>query len=154
MGIISMYHFRSRKRRNVHFVEFPESESKEWWNPEYKPYQDSEEQDHAQVKRSADRKVEASVVHYLDTGRWYLSIYNDDPMDNHVVLQMGKAENSPHCLNDCSNHGVCNWGTCECNSGYDGTDCSRSKSQIKSCSLFLIKHILSLFGSKKYAKDA
>ncbi|XP_075213771.1 teneurin-a transmembrane protein [Lycorma delicatula] len=71
--------------------------------------------------------VNVTLLQYLDTGRWYLSVYNDDLHSHEVVLIVEEAEGiSTACPNDCSGHGSCYLGKCDCIDGYEGVDCSKS----------------------------
>lgn len=72
--------------------------------------------------------VNVSLLQYLDTGRWFMSVYNDDLQDHEVILTIEEAEGiSTACPNDCSGHGSCYLGKCDCIDGFEGIDCSKSK---------------------------
>lgn len=93
---------------------------------------------HMISKRSADdaaptldidtMMVNVSLLQYLDTGRWFLSVYNDELLAHTVTLIVSEAEGvSTTCLNDCSGRGSCYLGKCDCIDGFQGVDCSKSK---------------------------
>lgn len=84
--------------------------------------------------------VNVSLLQYLDTGRWFMSVYNDDLQDHEVILTIEEAEGiSTACPNDCSGHGSCYLGKCDCIDGFEGIDCSKSEYRPKyTCSYIKI----------------
>ncbi|KAF4518758.1 hypothetical protein B566_EDAN006162 [Ephemera danica] len=75
---------------------------------------------------STGSMVNVTLLQYLDTGRWFLSIYNDDSRHQEVNLAVVEAEGvSTSCPNDCSGHGSCYLGKCDCIDGFEGADCSK-----------------------------
>lgn len=76
--------------------------------------------------------VNVTLLQYLDTGRWFLSVYNDDLRPHEIILTVEEAEGiSTACPNDCSGHGSCYLGKCDCIDGFEGIDCSKSMKHYK-----------------------
>jgi len=128
-----------------------ESEEQRKLHGEHGKSQNMETQEHNISKRSAGTGVSGSVMmlvnvtllQYLDTGRWFLSVYNDDLRPHQVTLVVAEAEGvSTACPNDCSGHGSCYLGKCDCIDGYEGIDCSKSEYLFWFLLLFFLMRLL------------
>ena len=70
--------------------------------------------------------VGVEFVEWMDSGHWFVSIYNDDGEEEeaHLVIYPAEEMNSA-CPRGCSQHGECILGKCQCHPGYGGDDCSQ-----------------------------
>ncbi|XP_040567553.1 teneurin-m isoform X3 [Lepeophtheirus salmonis] len=67
------------------------------------------------------------VSYYMESGHWFISLYNDDGDPQEIEFTSRVAEElTRNCPKGCSNHGECVLGQCQCASGYEGPDCSES----------------------------
>lgn len=65
---------------------------------------------------------------YLESGKWFLRIFNDDQIDRRVgVMAQVDSSVEVRCPQQCSGNGNCVHGKCHCIEGHTGTDCSNSK---------------------------
>lgn len=73
--------------------------------------------------------IRREVTRYMESGHWFISLYNDDGDSQEVNFYAVVAEDmTQNCPNGCSGNGQCLLGHCQCNPGFGGDDCSESKS--------------------------
>jgi len=78
-------------------------------------------------RESSDRSV-ILLSEYLESGRWFLRLLNDDVLQRSVVLTSSVDTNAEvRCPQQCSGNGNCVYGKCHCFDGFMSSDCSISK---------------------------
>ncbi|XP_037907848.1 teneurin-m isoform X3 [Hermetia illucens] len=81
----------------------------------------------ARTQRSTHPSVVREVTRFLESGHWFISLYNDDGDAQEVTFYAAIAEDmTQNCPNGCSGNGQCLLGHCQCNPGFGGDDCSES----------------------------
>ncbi|XP_028969053.1 teneurin-m [Galendromus occidentalis] len=69
--------------------------------------------------------VSIEFIHFLDRGRWFVSIYNDGDQQEEVSFVSLVADvSSLPCAYDCHGHGTCTMGKCNCDPNYTGESCA------------------------------
>ncbi|ODN02024.1 Teneurin-a [Orchesella cincta] len=64
---------------------------------------------------------------YLESGKWFLRLFNDDLLERKVsVLANIDANAEVRCPQQCTGNGNCVYGKCHCFDGFGGVDCSIS----------------------------
>ena len=72
--------------------------------------------------------VSKNTSYYLESGHWFISIYNDDGESKPVRFVATVSEDmTRNCPRGCSGRGDCVLGRCQCRTGFDGPDCGQSK---------------------------
>ncbi|KAL5290836.1 TENM2.2 family protein [Megaselia abdita] len=79
------------------------------------------------TQRSTHPSISREVTRYMESGHWFVSLYNDDGESQEITFYAAIAEDmTQNCPNGCSGNGQCLLGHCQCNSGFGGDDCSES----------------------------
>ncbi|XP_047739301.1 streptococcal hemagglutinin [Hyalella azteca] len=67
-----------------------------------------------------------TLTRYLEQGHWFLSLYNDDgDLQEISLLGVVSSEDTEGCPKGCNGKGDCILGSCQCNPGYTGPDCTQ-----------------------------
>ncbi|CAN7975618.1 unnamed protein product, partial [Ixodes persulcatus] len=76
-------------------------------------------------KSAKQEEYNMEFIHFLDRGRWYISVYNDGELQQEVSFVSLVADvSSLPCPYDCHGHGTCNMGKCDCDPDYAGESCA------------------------------
>ena len=85
------------------------------------------------VSYSPSRQGVYSISKYLSDGSWYINVYNDEQTKLEFGLVVNERDGGrTNCINNCSGHGRCLEGRCECDHQWAGSDCSTSKFAVNS----------------------
>ncbi|ELU08904.1 hypothetical protein CAPTEDRAFT_159800 [Capitella teleta] len=78
-------------------------------------------------RSSTDATTASAFLHYMESGLWYVFVYNDNDSPQKVSF-LGDVYDQvdTSCPNDCSGQGECVNDQCECYTGHTGWDCSQS----------------------------
>ena len=67
--------------------------------------------------------VSKNTSYYLESGHWFISLYNDDGESKPVRFVATVSEDmTRNCPRGCSGRGDCVLGRCQCRTGFDGPD--------------------------------
>ncbi|XP_072158624.1 teneurin-m isoform X3 [Bemisia tabaci] len=79
------------------------------------------------TRASHQTSVKKEIMHYLEPGHWFLSLYNDDGDAQEVILVAAVSDElTKSCPGGCNGKGQCLMGRCQCTPGFGGEDCSES----------------------------
>ncbi|KAK3100005.1 hypothetical protein FSP39_013415 [Pinctada imbricata] len=79
----------------------------------------------ARVKRSYVQEKDTALIHYMEEGEWFLSVYNDRDTAEYMSFKTDLLDSlGTDCPNDCNGRGDCLHGKCSCFPGFKGWDCS------------------------------
>ena len=85
------------------------------------------------VSYSPTQRGPYSVSKYLSDGSWYVNVFNDEQTKLEFGLVVNERDGGrTNCINNCSGHGRCLEGSCECDHQWAGSDCSTSKFAVNS----------------------
>lgn len=78
---------------------------------------------------------------YLESGKWFLRLFNDDGSERKVSVVTNIDTNAEvRCPQQCTGNGNCVYGKCHCFDGFGGADCSISMYTINANSTSLFSH--------------
>ncbi|XP_065289524.1 teneurin-m isoform X4 [Dermacentor albipictus] len=76
-------------------------------------------------KAAKQESFSMEFIHFLDHGRWYISVYNDGDQQQEIsFVSVATDVSSLPCPYDCHGHGTCNMGKCDCDQDYAGESCA------------------------------
>ncbi|KAL1432858.1 hypothetical protein MTO96_013053 [Rhipicephalus appendiculatus] len=76
-------------------------------------------------RKAAKESFSMEFIHFLDHGRWYISVYNDGDQQQEIsFVSVATDVSSLPCPYDCHGHGTCNMGKCDCDQDYAGESCA------------------------------
>ncbi|KAH3713533.1 hypothetical protein DPMN_073325, partial [Dreissena polymorpha] len=78
------------------------------------------------TKRQAKDTLDTAITKYLETGVWFVALYNDMDQPQKVVFKAEFYKRETGCPGDCNGRGDCRDGQCVCYRGFTGWDCMQS----------------------------
>lgn len=77
-------------------------------------------------RRDIQDSVTVSFIQFLESGKWYIGVFNDGENDEEAIVGTNLATGLSVCPNNCNEHGDCVDGVCKCFPRYQGKDCAET----------------------------